>query len=167
MSDRNYAETGWPDWTPTVSYVTADTAKRKAFRAFWRGSVFGAVLATGAFIASAAWSDSIQIGMTFINGEQFDGTTVTMEPSDVPGQLATVTLENQHVNQGGDTGTYTLTMDGLTVEVEFTWDAVPLTGADRITVIPPAGITCEPVDCGVTVMEGFTGQVILFDWVGS
>ena len=42
------------DSTPIPQYVEAKEAKRKAFTAFWRGSIFGAILATGAFIASAA-----------------------------------------------------------------------------------------------------------------
>lgn len=166
MSDRNYAETGWPDWTPTVSYVTADTAKRKAQRAFWRGSIFGAILATGAFIASAAWSETIEIGGFGIYGRVTDSTTVTIEPSDVPGEWALVTLRNQLVNDGGDTGAYTLAYDGATISVLFFWDADPLLGSDRISLIVPLGITCDPDDCAITVQEGQDGSITLYDWRG-
>ena len=48
----------------------------------------------------------------------------------------------------------------------ITWDADGFSGADRITVRPPEGITCLPADCSATVMEGFTGSVVLLDWQG-
>jgi len=54
----------------------------------------------------------------------------------------------------------------MTVGVQFTWDHEPVLGSDRITLTPPAGITCEPADCGVTVMEGAVGSVVLFDFLG-
>jgi hypothetical protein len=148
-------------------YVEAREAKRKAFTAFWRGSIFGALLATGAFIGSAALGETISIGSLYTHGEESRATTVTITPSDVPGQLAIVTMDNSYVNQGSDTGTYTLTFDGIPIGVEFTWDVSSVTGADQITLTPPAGIECEPVDCTATVLEGQTGQVILFDWVGA
>jgi hypothetical protein len=165
MSHLNYYDAG-QDSTPLPQYVEAREAKRKAFTAFWRGACFGAVLATGAFVASAAFSETISIGTLYTHGEAGNATTVTIEPSDVPGELAIVTLTNQYVNQGADNGDYSLTLDGMTVGVQFTWDHEPVLGSDRITLTPPDGITCEPADCGVTVMEGAVGSVVLFDYLG-
>jgi hypothetical protein len=164
---RGYGEI-LPDWAPPdEEYVTEKTAKRKARTAFWRGSIFGALLATGAFVASAAWGETVHIGGIYINGSQQTGTTVTIEPSTEPGQLATVTLDNKHVNDAGDNAEYFIGIPGLAVGVEFQWDSDGFSGADRITVRPPEGITCLPADCSVTVMEGFTGTVVLLDWIGS
>ena len=165
---RGYGEI-LPDWVPPdVEYTTEKEAKRKAFTAFCRGCVFGAILATGAFIASAAWSETISIGRNaYYHGESLSQTTVTIEPSTVPGQLAIVTLNNNHVNQGSDTGDYSLSLDGVVFGVQFIWDHEPVLGSDRIVITPPAGITCEPKDCGVTVMEGMDGHVVLFEYNGA
>jgi hypothetical protein len=149
--------------TPLEWWTTAHDARVKARRAFFRGLLIGGAVI---WIADAALSETIQIGRTYINGESYGTTTVTIEPSDVPGQLAIVTLQNEHVNQGTDDGDYSLTFEGMVFGIIFTWDADPLLGSDRITVIPPAGITCAPADCGVTVQEGQAGSVILFDYVG-
>jgi hypothetical protein len=165
MSHLNYYD-ATTDSTPLPQYVEAREARRKAFRAFWRGSIFGALLATGAFVASAAFGETISIGTLYTHGEAGKATTVTIMPSDVPGQLAIVTLQNNYVNQGADNGDYSLTLDGMTVGVRFFWDHDPVLGSDRITLTPPAGITCEPADCGITVMEGAVGSVVLFDYLG-
>jgi hypothetical protein len=135
-------------------------AKRRAFVA--AAVIFGAI----GFAAGAAFGETISIGSLYTHGEEGKATTVTIEPSDVPGQLAIVTLVNRYVNQGSDDGDYSLALDGVVFGIVFEWDFAPVLGADRITVIPPDGILCDPVDCGVTVMEGAEGQVILFDWTG-
>lgn len=112
--------------------------------------------------------DTIHIGsLSFINGTEQTPTTVNIRPSYEPGELAVVTLDNRYVNDGQDNGTYFISIPGLVAEVDFTWDADPLIGSDRILVIPPEGIVCVPADCAVTVVEGFTGEVVLLDWVGS
>ena len=149
--------------TPFEWWVTAYDARVKARRAFLYGAVLCGVIGFG---AGMAFGETITIGHMFINGTQQTGTTVTIVPSDEPGQLAVVTLDNRHVNQGSDNGDYALTLDGMTVGVRFTWDANPLIGSDRITLTPPAGITCLQIDCGVTVMEGKAGSVVLFEYVG-
>ncbi len=149
--------------TPLEWWLTAHDARVKARRAFVYGSVICGVLGFG---AGMAWGETIAIGRTYINGTMTGSTTVTLAPSDVPGELATVTLDNRLVNQGSDTGTYFLSIEGLTVEVDFTWDQDPLLGSDSITVYPPAGIICEPESCSVVVMEGLTGAVVLHDWRG-
>ena len=139
---------------------------KKQFAGFWRGAIFGAVLACGAFVASAAWSETITIGSIYISGQEQQGTTVTISPSDVTGEWARVVMVNRYVNQGRDDGDYILTFDGVPVGVRFSWDADPLIGSDRITLTPPTGITCVPDDCAVTVMEGLTGEIILIDFRG-
>lgn len=165
MTHRGYYDPT-ADSLPLPQFVEARESKRKEFTAFWRGATFGVILASGAFIASAAFGETISIGRMHINGEMTGATTVTLAPSSVPGQLATVVMDNRLVNQGSDTGTYFLTMEGLTIEADFQWDQDPVLGSDRITVYPPDGIICEPVDCAVTVMEGATGTIILFDFLG-
>lgn len=150
--------------TPLEFWTTAHDARVKARRAFLRGLIIGGAVI---WIADAALSETIQIGRSYINGESYGTTTVTIEPSDVPGELAVVTLDNQYVNQGTDDGTYPLSMgDVLTVEILYQWDKDPILGSDAITVIVPPGIECIPADCTVTVMEGATGSVVLLDWLG-
>ncbi len=127
---------------------------------------FSLALALVAGLAASARAETIQIGGVHINGMATVGTSVTLSPSAEPGVLAVVTMENRHVNDGADTGSYPLVMEDLAVEVRFIWDADPVLGSDRIVVTPPLGVTCEPEDCSVTVMEGFTGQIVLFDWRG-
>jgi hypothetical protein len=157
------------DSTPLqqVECFPAGEAKRKAHRAFKRGMFLGAAaMAAGIFAADRAAGETISIGRAYIHGEAFGSTTVTIAPSTEPGEWARVVLVNKHVNQGSDTGNYTLTLDGVVIGVAFEWDKIALTGADAITLTPPAGITCLPADCSVTVMEGFEGEIILIDFMG-
>lgn len=144
-------------------------ARARARRSFWGGIVLGGLIVGASFIAGAALAEetrTIQIGKLFVNGEASAPTTVSIAPSPVPGQWAVVSFQNQYVNDGGDDGTYTLTLDGVAVGIVFTWDFNPVLGSDRITVTPPEGITCQPETCEAVVMEGFSGEVILIDWRG-
>lgn len=110
--------------------------------------------------------DTITIGGMHINGANVSGTPVTIEPSDLPGVLAVVTMDNRSVNEARDNGIYPLVLGDLTISVEFFYNIGPAQGADRITVLVPEGITCTPEDCSVTLIEGFTGSVTLHDWQG-
>lgn len=166
MSQRNYSE-GWPDWVPPdEEYITEKTAKFREHRAFWRGVAIGGLIVGSTFIGSAAFGETITIGSIYVNGQDQFGTTVTISPSDEPGEWARVVMLNRYVNQGQDDGTYVLPFDGVTLGVEFLWDADPVLGSDRITILPPDGIICIPEDCSATVPEGLTGEIILIDWRG-
>lgn len=127
---------------------------------------FGLALALVAGLAASARAETIQIGRMFVNGKLASPSTVTIAPSPEPGQLAVVTFVNEHVNEEEDNGDWSIATPDVTVSVRFTFQFNPITGADRIDVSPPAGVTCDPADCGVTVMEGFTGRVVLFQWQG-
>ncbi len=168
MSQRNYSESGWPDFVPLPTYLPIGEAKRRAWRAFWRGIVIGGLMTGAAFIGGAAWGqDTVQIGRTlYINGSAAPSTTAKIEPSTNPGQLAVVTFFNAPVNDAGDNAEYFISIPDLVVGVTFTWEVAP-GGADRITVFAPEGITCIPTDCTATVMEGATGQVVLLEWIGG
>lgn len=134
-------------------FLTRSDARRKAKRYFVYAAVIFGVLG---FAAGAAWSDTISIS----------GTMVSLEPSQEPGVVAIVTMENVALNGEADNGSYWLTMPGLTVEAVFLWEAGSW-GQDSITVIPPDGMRCEPASCEASVLEGLTGHVLLLDWVGS
>lgn len=144
----------WAEPAPLPDYVLKIEAKRKAGRAFLRGTIFGVLLGFGACVASAAFSLDIS------------GSTVTLEPSADPAAFADVVFVNDLSNGPTDTGTYTLVQDGITVGVAFTWDA-NFIGMDQVVITPPLGITCLPVECMVTVIEGQTGRVTLFWYQGS
>ena len=138
----------------------------KANRAFWRGVGFGGAVVAALAYSMPAFGETITIGGVWLNGTETTGTTVTIAPSDVPGQIAVVTMVNRYVNDGNDNGEYFLGIPGLVVGAVFEWDASSL-GADKITVVPPEGLTCLPTDCTATVLEGLTGEVIILDWIGS
>jgi hypothetical protein len=137
---------------------------RRVRRAFLYGAViFGALGA----IAGAALGETISIGATHNRGQPVLPTTISIEPSSEPGQLAVVTLVNHQVNNLRDNGEYFIAIPGLAVGVRFTWDADAFMGADRILVTPPEGIVCIPADCQATVPEGQIGRVVLLGWVGG
>jgi hypothetical protein len=140
------------------THIRIEDAQDKALTAFWRGFWIGAVLAGIGGIAGAAWSETIIVGHDVSNG-----STVTLAPSDDPGAVAVVTFRNEAVNGGWDNGVYTLDMPGLSVGIVFTWD----TSADRITVVPPDGMVCQPASCEATVPEGGTGEVLLIEYLAS
>ncbi len=176
--DPNGLGEGWPvppDYAqPTEEEASAAWWAKRARGAYWRGLLTGlgfapALAAAVVLIADAACGETIQIGGIYINGDAAtDTTTVTIEPSSKPGELAVITFANEYVNNATNDGTYPLAMgDVVTVGIKFTWEYVPLLGSDRIDVIVPPGITCLPEDCGVTVMEGQTGTVVLYDWIGG
>jgi hypothetical protein len=125
--------------------------------------VLGLICGVG---ATSAFGETIKIGRKFVSGKPAIPSTVTIAPSPEPGQLAVVTFVNEHVNQEEDNGNRVIATPDVTVGVRFIFDFNPVTGADRIEVNPPTGVTCDPEDCGVTVMEGFTGRVVLFQWQG-
>lgn len=94
------------------------------------------------------------------------GTLIDIAPTDEAGAVAVVTMVNHYQNGPQDTGAYALTYDGAVFGVSFEWDHGPH-GEDRMTITPPAGFTCIPVDCAATVVEGQTGRVLILPWVGS
>lgn len=94
------------------------------------------------------------------------GTIIDIAPTDQNGAVAVVTIDNAMTNGPEDDGTYTIPFDGLTVGIQFTWDSGPW-GQDQVTVTPPDGFTCLPVDCIALVGEGQIGRILLIPWVGS
>lgn len=93
------------------------------------------------------------------------GTHVTLGPTDHPRAVAEVVMRNSLTNGPHDNGTHAMAWDGLTVWVRFDWDAGHF-GADRLTVTPPDGMICEPMDCAMTVDEMGQGVVYILEWEG-
>ena len=153
------------DSTPLVrsECFPVGEAGRKARRAFFYAAV---IFGVAGFAAGAVYGETIRIGGMHINGVGIEGTAVTIEPSGNPGELAIVTMDNRMVNDASDNGEYFIGIPGLAVGVTFTWDHDGYSGADKMTIRPPEGIECIPASCEADVMEGFTGSVILLDWVG-
>lgn len=127
-------------------------------RAWWRGLRAGIILGGLAVIGGFA------AGRAF--GLDISGSTVTLEPSADPAAFADVVFYNDLSNGPADTRSYTLSQDGITVGIGFVWDA-SFIGADQITVTPPLGMNCQPVNCTVTVIEGQTGRVTLLPYQGA
>lgn len=83
---------------------------------------------------------------------------VTIQPSHRPGVEAEVHFVNDITHQRGSE-TFTVDLDGLTVEVEFRMNT---NGADdTMTVTPPAGFIAYPPE--VTVPEGGAGVVLILE----
>jgi hypothetical protein len=93
------------------------------------------------------------------------GTIIDIAQTNEAGAVAEVTIANMEMNGPQDDGTYTLPFaDGL-IDVSFTWNGGH-DGADKITVIPPAGFTCLPVDCAAVVPENGNGRVLIIPYIG-
>lgn len=93
------------------------------------------------------------------------GSVVTLQPTDEPGAIAEVIFDNRMVNDAHDNGDYSLTMDGLSIGVEFRWNAEG--SSDRIAVTPPDGVLCRPSSCVLTLPEDQSGRMVLYEWVGG
>ena len=93
------------------------------------------------------------------------GTIIDIAPTDDQGAAAEVTIANAERNGPQDDGTYTMPFQDGLIGVVFTWDA-GLDGEDQISVIPPAGFTCIPVDCTAVVPENGTGRVLILPYIG-
>lgn len=102
----------------------------------------------------------------FLSSIILSGTEIILQPSQEPGAIAEVIMDNKPMNGASDDGRYPLEIDGLAVWLVFTWDAGE-GGQDRIQVDPPRGVLCVPVDCILTLQEGSRGKVLLYTWVGS
>lgn len=93
------------------------------------------------------------------------GSVVTLQATTEPGAIAEVIFDNRMVNDADDNGTYALSMDGLSIAVDFLWNAEG--SADRITVTPPDGVLCRPSSCALTLPEDQSGRMFLYEWVGG
>lgn len=142
---------------PTADFfITLDDADKRATRSFVRGLIIGGTIVGALAYALPAWAGEVSIS----------GTTVTLEPSEEPGVVAIITMNNISMNGSRDVGAYQVAMPDLVVDFTFQWQVDQLTGSDGITVIPPDGMRCEPASCVAVVMEGQSGSVRLLEWVG-
>ena len=85
-------------------------------------------------------------------------TVATIQATDEPGAVAEIVFRNDDVNGIQDNGRRELSLGALTVSVDFKWDAVG--GADRITVMPPAGFIAIPDQ--LTVEEDDEGRLLIY-----
>jgi len=114
------------DSTPLPQYVEAREDKRKALTAFWRGTIFGALLATGAFVASAAFSQG------FYTCAPPDRITIT---DDGPGR-AIVTYYNSINDCSNNMDRVMETDNGIAVRVIITVGGSDTDYRERITLEP-------------------------------
>ncbi|MEM1129295.1 MAG: hypothetical protein AAGH83_02120 [Pseudomonadota bacterium] len=84
----------------------------------------------------AAWS--VQAGAV----DSIMRSTVEITPTDEPGAVAEIHFHNTGTHMRGDNGRYTVERDGLSVDIEFTWNAVGQ--SDRIRIFPPDGYVALP-----------------------
>lgn len=92
------------------------------------------------------------------------GTIITLQPTEYPGAIAEIVMENVLVNGPQHEMTYQMNMGDIEVWVSFDWDRG--SEADAILVSPPDGILCVPSDCILTVPEEQTGVLYLYEFEG-
>ena len=158
MTDRQHDWRAKPLPLDTTGWLRIEDAQNKALTAFFRGVAIGALvigLAACAIMTLPASAGEVSIS----------GSVVTLQPSTDAGALAVVTFDNRPSNGVTDDGVYSLSIPGLTVDILFAWEVSPL-GDDRITVIPPPGVTCIPASCHGTALEGYVATVLLNEWAG-
>lgn len=153
MSQRGYSDTGWPDWTPEVNYVTQVEARRMARRAFWLGAVIGGLLIGGTFIASADWG-----------GDRADWGGTGCQIAAVTGEEHVAVITCQNVETSGQSF--------VAAEIEAGGIAVKLTvlhgpGSipDRFDFLPAPGLFAVPQTLILDEWDG--GQVLVYEFVGS
>ena len=84
------------------------------------------------------------------------GSIVALQPTAQPGAVAEVLFVNIPTNHFRDNGEYTLTRDGLTVVVTFTWG----NAGDAIAVAVPDGYIADPAY--LEQPEDSTGVVYIY-----
>lgn len=93
----------------------------------------------GSFVAGAAF---LLAGMASAESVDVSHSTLTLQGTEEPGAVAELVFDNNATNSAGDNGIYTLTHEGLSVAVQFEWNAGGT--ADRITVEAPEGYIASP-----------------------
>ena len=88
---------------------------------------------------------------------------VSIHPTTRPGALAEIRFQNRSTDADTMAGAFTLTLDGLTVDVT----GIVGRGAepDEIRVTPPEGIMCAP-SCTLVIPDGSNGVVWLYSTEG-
>lgn len=151
---RGYSD-GWPDWVPEdVEWIETKQADRKAIRSFWRGACFGALLATGAFAASAAWAQ---------DSADWGGTGCQLVP--VEGQAHVFEARCRNIETGGYSFLVAadLTAGGITVRLIL--EQEPGKIPDAFTIVPPDGYFADP---SPMILDEFTrGTIRIYEWAGA
>jgi hypothetical protein len=118
------------------------------------------VLAASVFPVAAAAQDVVHIGPPMIAQQNL--TSVILQETDKAGAVAEVIFDNRDVNGVSDNRAYPLSIDGLSVEIVFTYTA----GADSIEIIPEDGFYAVPPV--LDMPEGTVGIALIFsgEWEG-
>lgn len=93
------------------------------------------------------------------------GSLVILGPTEYPNAIAQVEFRNQNTNSNYDQRDYALSNDEVDLIVTFDYN-VDKSGQDSVLVTPPIGWTCLPLDCRLTLMEGYSDFIYLFPWEG-
>jgi hypothetical protein len=115
-----------------------------------------------ALFTVAAFSFPAHAQETALIGEPdlyMGATVVRIQPTEEPGAVAEIRYDNAEINSPGDVGSYSVTLDGITVQLEFGFNTAP-GGQDSITVTPPPGFIAIPET--LTLPEGGSGVVYLY-----
>ena len=94
------------------------------------------------------------------------GTTISLHPSDAPGMVGEVRMDNVMMNGAHDEVDAALSIPGLSIGVTFDWESGDY-GEDSVIVTPPDGVLCKPASCVLELQEGQAGSLWLYEWVGG
>jgi hypothetical protein len=153
MTRRNYSETGFPDFVPLPTYLPLGEAKRRAWRAFWRGVVIGGLMTGAAFIGGAAWGG---------DRAEWDGTACQLVAVTGQAHVAEVHCRNQ-ISTAVMRVWADLSIDGLTVQVVIAH--VQGEEPDVFTVTPQDGYIADPQT--LTLPEWSDGVFRIYPFAGA
>jgi hypothetical protein len=153
MTQRNYSETGWPDFVPLPTYLPIGEAKRSAWRAFWRGIVIGGLMTGAAFIGGAAWGGDTA---------DFGGTGCQLVPVSGQAHVAEMRCHNVHTS-GQSRDEAAVDAGGITVVLRVFHG--PGDSPDSFIALPPDGYFAEPPV--LTLNEWQSGVIRILPFVGA
>ena len=102
--------------------------------------------------ATLALSTAMVAWVAFAETQDVNGSSVTLQPSDMPGAVAEVIFYNKSSNGPPQDGAYRVGDVAFT----FKWTA----DEDSITIEPPPGLVCYPT-CVISIPEDSTGKIYL------
>ena len=93
----------------------------------------------------------------------FSGSLVRLEPTDAPGAVAQIVIDNRPCNGPADNVTHPLTLGSVDVSVTFTWDAVG--ASDAVSVEAGPGLIAVPIELAVPEHE--QGTILIYPLQGE
>ena len=85
-------------------------------------------------------------------------TYIELHPSEEYAGGVRLDFHNYYVNDSGDNGLHSLSLNGINVTIRYIWDATE-TGADAVEIFPPDGYGAEPEMLIVEEMDHGSAEI--------